>query len=171
MSFKAWKIAPLGLAGALMATAALAAPTARQTELAHRYIAATHMERTMDATMKAMTPGMLANMPKGTAAEEARKAAVMEAMPEVMSDMMHKMVARLEPVVAEIFSEQELTDLVAFYESPTGRSLIAKSPELAARMAPIMRDLVPEMQAELKAKVCAKVDCSTSTPSSAAKPS
>lgn len=171
MSAKTLQGLSLGLAVSLLATAAFAAPTAKQVELAHRYIVATHMERTMDATMKAMMPGMLADIPKGTAAEEARRAAVMDAMPEVMGDMMRKMVVRLEPIVAETFTEQELADLVAFYEGPTGQSLIAKSPALAARMGPMMRELVPEMQAELKAKVCAKIDCSAAVPPTAAKPS
>ena len=170
MFAKVSKTISLGLAGALMATAALAAPTARQTELAHRYIAAVHMERTMDATMKAMMPTMLAGIPQGSEVQEARRKAVMEVLPQVMSEMMSKMLARMEPIVAETFTEQELSDLVKFYESPTGQAVVDKTPQLAMRMAPVMRELMPEMTKELMAKVCARSDC-TSDQKAAAKPS
>jgi hypothetical protein len=160
----------LGLAGALMATAALAAPTAKQTELAHRYIAAVHMDRTMDATMKAMMPSMLAAVPQGGAAQEARRKAVTEVLPDVMHDMMSKMMSRMEPIVAETFTELELADLVKFYESPTGQAVVDKTPQLAIRMAPMMRELMPEMTKDLMAKVCARADCSAD-PKAAPKPS
>ena len=170
MFVKAARTISLGLAGALMATAALAAPTAKQTELAHRYIAAVHMDRTMDATMKAMMPTMLASIPPGGEAQEARRKAVTEVLPEVMHEMMGKMMARMEPIVAETFTEQELADLVKFYESPTGQAVVDKTPQLAMRMAPMMRELMPEMTKDLMAKVCAKSDC-TSNQKAAAKPS
>jgi hypothetical protein len=170
MFAKAARTILLGLAGALMAATALAAPSARQTELAHRYIAAVHMDRNMDATMKAMMPTMLAGIPQGDAAQEARRRAVAEVLPQVMSEMMSKMLTRMEPIVAETFSENELADLVKFYESPTGQAVIDKTPQLAMRMAPLMRELMPEMTKELMAKVCAKTDC-TADPKAAAKPS
>jgi hypothetical protein len=160
MFAKISKTISLGLAGALMATAALAAPTTRQTELAHRYVLAVHMDRTMDATMKAMLPGMLAAIPQATAAQEARRKAVTEVMPQVMHDMMATMMARMEPIVAETFTEQELADLVKFYEGPTGQAVVDKTPQLATRMAPMMRELMPEMTRDLMTKVCAKTDCS-----------
>jgi hypothetical protein len=170
MFAKAARTISLGLAGALMATAALAAPTPKQTELAHRYIAAVHMDRNMDATMKAMMPTMLAGIPQGDAAQEARRKAVTEVLPQVMSEMMSKMLDRMEPIVAETFSEKELADLVKFYESPTGQAVVDKTPQLAMRMAPMMRELMPEMTKELMAKVCAKTDC-TADQKTAVKPS
>lgn len=160
--------AAIGLAAMLCASAAGAAPTAKQTELAHRYIQATHMERMMSATMKTMAPAMLANIPKGTEAEEARRKVVMEVLPDVMNGMMAKMMVQMEPIVAETFSEKELTDLVAFYESPTGQAVVEKTPQMAARMMPMMATLMPEMTKELKAKVCAKTDC-TAAPNAASK--
>ena len=167
------KTLSLGLAGALFASAALAqtAATPRQIELAHRYIAAVHMDKTMDATMKTMMPAMLANLPKGDAAQTARQQVMVEVATEVTHNMMAKMVARMEPIIAETFTEKELSDLVAFYEGPSGQSLIAKTPQMAAKMAPLMRDLIPEMQAEMKTKLCARIDCTADQKAAAPKPS
>ena len=113
----------------------------------------------MDATMKAMTPGMLATMPKGSGADETRRQIVMDALPEVMSHMLVKLNAQMEPIVADTFSEKELTDLVAFYESPTGQAVVEKTPQMAARLMPVMISLMPEITKELMTKVCAKTEC------------
>ncbi len=158
----------MALAAALMASAAMAqpAPSARQIELAHRYIAAVHMDRTVDATMKAMLPGMLANLPKGDAIQAERQQVTVEVVTEVTRNMMAKMVSRMEPIIAETFTEKELEGLVAFYEGPTGQSLIAKSPQIAAKLTPLMKDLVPEMQGEIAAKLCMRIAC-TATPKAA----
>jgi hypothetical protein len=153
------------LAGVLMASPVLAqpAPSPRQIELAHRYIAAVHMDRTVDATMKAMLPGMLASLPKGDAIQAERQQVTVEVVSEVTRNMMSKMVVRMEPIIAETFTEKELEGLVNFYEGPIGQSLIAKSPQIAAKLTPLMKDLVPEMQGEIAAKLCMRIAC-TATP-------
>ena len=171
MSARSGKFAALGLAAALFATAAVAqpasppsapaaAPSARQIELAHRYMQAINMDKTMAGMMKNMLPAMLAKMPMNPNVTDAQRQAITEVTTEVTTEMMHKLFAGMEPIMAETFSEQELADLVAFYESPTGRAVMAKTPQMMARLAPLMADLMPAMQAEMRTKLCAKIDCS-----------
>jgi len=65
------------------------------------------------------------------------------------------------------FTEQELRDLVAFYESPLGKKVIAKMPELTARSAqltqeklesavPEVNKLLSDMSAELDPQAAKK---------------
>ena len=71
---------------------------------------------------------------------------------------------KLEPgmvqTYASVYSEQELRDLVEFYESPLGQKFIRKMPELMTATMQLtqdmMQDFVPrvqEIQAELQAEL------------------
>lgn len=55
---------------------------------------------------------------------------------------------------AEVLTEQELKDLIAFYESPSGRAYVEKVPELMKRSANItqtrMASVVPQVQELVK---------------------
>lgn len=143
----------MALAGAANAQAA---PSARQLELAQRYVAAIQMERTIDASMDAVLPSLRAS---GGQLPSEKQEAVLAAARDVTKDMMMKLTAGMAPILAEVFTEKELEDLVAFYEGPTGRSMIDKSPLLAAKMGPMMRDMVPQMQAQLIERICKITDC------------
>lgn len=155
----------------LASGSASAAPSAKQLELAHRYIAAAHMDRTLDQTLKALMPAMLASAPKNDKLSDKDRQMLVDVTMEVTRDMMGKMIARMEPVIADTFSEDELQGLVTFYESPTGQALIAKTPQLAAKMSPVMKDLIPETQAEMVQKICARMDCSAAQKAAGGKPS
>jgi hypothetical protein len=62
------------------------------------------------------------------------------------------------------FSQQELEGLVAFYEGPTGQAMMAKMPALMAELAPSMAELTLELTADLRKRICARVDCSKINP-------
>ncbi|MES2896610.1 MAG: DUF2059 domain-containing protein [Pseudomonadota bacterium] len=145
----------LALALAVIAAPASAEPTARQLELAKRYVAATssakRLEATFAATMTAVMP-----IPGSDEAQQKR-------MARVMSDIMIKMTSRLAekmaPVMADTFTEAELEAIVAFYEGPAGKSLLDKTPEISAKLAPAMREITPEMFAEVAARRCEIITC------------
>ncbi len=146
-------LAAMSLAGAANAQAA---PSARQLELAQRYVVAIRMERTFDAGMDAMLPTLKAGNSKVSGE---KFDAIMAAMSEVTKSMVGEMSVRMAPVLAEVFTERELEELVAFYEGPTGRAVIDKSPQLAAKMAPLMQEIMPQMQAQMAERVCKITDC------------
>ena len=178
MSRKSGILLSLGLAATLFATAAVAqtppsapAPSARQVELAHRYIQAVHMDQMMDGMMKQMMPAIMAGAPKDSSLTEAQRQAISDVSIEVTRELMSKVMARMEPVMAETFSEKELSDLVAFYEGPTGQSMLAKMPVMMGKIAPMMADLMPQMQSEMRTKICARIDCAGAGKAAASKPS
>jgi len=148
----------------LVGTASLAAeptkpPTPRQLELAHRYIELIHIDKTYGETMRALGPSILASMPKEAGADPVLQQKVLDAVNEAASDFMITIVKKMEPIMAEIYSEEELSDLVAFYQSKSGRALVDKQPLIVAKMGPLMQEIMPQFQASLKNKVCARVDC------------
>ena len=57
-------------------------------------------------------------------------------------------------VYSEVYTEQELKDLTAFYQTPAGRKFIEKMPELQARTMEIMQkrmaEIMPAMLAAMK---------------------
>jgi len=61
---------------------------------------------------------------------------------------------KLKPAYVELFSaaytESELDDIIAFYKSPTGRSMVAKNPLLMTKAAEIMQQRMAEAQPELQ---------------------
>lgn len=173
MRFNGQVLAAVGATLVLAATPAVAEPppqpladqeaafaTPRALQLTRRYFAAMKMENTMMATVVAVMPQMMArlarNNPKMT---EAEKTAVVEAAAQSSQAMIARMMDKMAPIFAQSFTEQELQDLVNFYESPTGQALVAKTPAFAARMNPTLNQLMPEMMADMQTRLCAKVVC------------
>src|SRR5215216_1929329 len=119
-----------GLSLALFASQAWAAPTQHQLDLAKRYMTATHLLETVDNSMRALRPMLMGQLGSQLTAEQSK--VLNEAMDVSYKRFLDTYFARVEPIFAETFSERELTELVAFYESPTGQSLIAKTPQIQA---------------------------------------
>jgi hypothetical protein len=152
-----------------VAAATDAAVMARKEALVRRYFVAVNIDKTMDAMMKSMAPAMFEQMRKSNPSITAETSkAVSDATIEAMAEIEPKYMSLLVDIYADAFTEDELTQLVDFYESPVGRSVTAKTPALAPKVTQVMVTLMPEIQASIKAKTCAKIACptekSTTTP-------
>ncbi|MDP3174827.1 MAG: DUF2059 domain-containing protein [Phenylobacterium sp.] len=148
------------------ATAGQAQPSARSLDLTRRYFLAMHMDRTMHATIRAMAPVVVERMAKANPAmTPAQRQAIVDVAGESSQAMVARMMDRLTPIFATTFTEKELEDLVAFYESPTGQALVAKSPTFSAKMAPAMKELMPTMKADMETRLCARLTCAPKTAS------
>lgn len=129
-------------------------------ELAKRYMAATHMERTMDQAMAVMMPIMRAQMEKSLSKLSAeQRATIYGIVDETMQDFTKQSVAKIQvrmpPILARTFTEHELEEIVAFYESPTGQTALAKGPAMMAEIMPIMMEDAAKIEAQMLAKLCA----------------
>jgi hypothetical protein len=147
--------------GAGPSAPAAAKPSAKSLELAQRMVAAVHMEATFSKMLESMLPVMseqVARSNPGLTAEQRR--AIQEATLEASPAMMRSLIARAIPIYAEVYTEDELTSIVAFYEAPAGQAMVAKIPQVSAKLAPSLRDVMPEFQAEMMVRLCAKIDCS-----------
>jgi len=148
---------------ALSAAPALAgdpAPSARNLELARQLFEAMHMERTMAGVTAAMAPTMRRQLeaaaPQMTSQQQA---AIAQVTNELMQEMTRRLTAEMTPVYASTFTEKELTEVLAFYRSPTGQSMLEKTPLVMAKLQPTMTAIMPEMMSRMRQKLCAELGC------------
>lgn len=167
--------AGLSVAGALFAAAPAVcaeapAPNAHSMELARTLFTEMHMEQLMGNMIHQMAPAIVEQSRKRNPQLSAADAqAISDAMAAAMDDLMKKVTERSIPLYASTFTEKELQDLVNFYDTPSGKALLAKMPVLMSKMGPMMTELMPEMMADVNKRVCSKIDCSKSAAAAAPK--
>lgn len=126
--------------------------------LAQRYFEVIHYDQLLKQTMAGMVPMMTEAMRKQSPNLTTEQSRIIT---EVVVESSQEMVGRLkEPMIdamADVFSEQELRDLVGFYESASGQALLAKSPELSKRLLAQMPEIMGDMQGQVRQKVCARL--------------
>ena len=81
-------------------------------------------------------------------------------LPREMTSLMTNLVDGLVPVYADRFTAEELAALVAFHETPLGRSIAQKQVEIGMDQALAMEVAVLQFQADLMRKFCTEFDCS-----------
>ncbi len=154
--------APLAHAADAPAPASTApASSPAKVALVKRYLAAININQTMSTMMTSLMPMLMEQQRQqhpGMTEAQAKIASdvVLDAM---NTDFMPKYMDRVTELYAEVFTEEELTKLVEFYESPVGRSVTAKTPTLIPRVTRVMGEMMPDFQADIVAKMCAKIDC------------
>lgn len=139
-------------------------PSAHALDLARRLMKAMQIEAQVDTALQHMLP-ITTDSPAFKAMPSEARTLVLDTVREVMRDTLTpKLVARMTPEYAKALSEADLEAAVAFYESPAGQSILAKTPQLMQASASAVRDLMPEAQAEVMRRVCEKVDCKGEKP-------
>ena len=82
-----------------------------------------------------------------------------------LTQAMQRYFAEIVPVVADIYTEDELEALVTFKETPVGRSIAGKDLEFGMRAEQIVSPLIHEAMTGLMTKYCARFDCEAPTAS------
>ncbi|MBO9559538.1 MAG: DUF2059 domain-containing protein [Caulobacter sp.] len=150
------------------AAASTATPETRA--LAERYFDAIHYDKLLDQMMGQMVPMMMQTMRKQAPnVTDEQSQLISDIVLDSTREMTHKMKAPMIDAMAEVFTEQELRDLVTFYEGPSGQALIVKTPELTQRMMGQVPALAAEMQSKMMQKLCAKISCATPAAAAAGK--
>lgn len=157
-----WLIVGAVLAAPLVAGAQAPSPAPaagsqeRRVELARRLLVATDAQGTMRRLMSTMADGFSRGMATGGDGTEISK--ILE---QVMREELSSFGARTMPLMADIyadtFDEQELRDLLAFYESPAGRKMVEKLPELSRRSQAAAAPFVPVMQRQMVSKLFTRI--------------
>jgi hypothetical protein len=142
------------------AQAADAAPSAERLALARQVIAASGMDASMTAMIRKMSAQITAMDGKNlTADRQAKLKAIGEAEGDVLARLEPQIVDNVTTGYARSFTEGELRDMVAFYQSPSGRSMVAKLPQFTQRLMTDMIALGPQMRRDIWREVCAKTAC------------
>jgi len=123
--------------------------------LAREAIAAMHADKMLDgmgAQMKQMASQMAGNTVPPDATPEQRKL-FDEFQGKVMDLSMQSakgMIAQMDQIYAQVYSEAELKAMKAFFLSPEGQSMTAKQPQVMQHMMPLLqgmqRDIVGKVQ-------------------------
>ena len=143
-----------GLCVAATAFAEAPSKVDAKTDLAMQLMAVTNLDRTMQQ-MAVQVQAMMekqfesyGSCPASSAVVHEMSAKIGEKVTGVLkSDAMKVDIAS---VYAEVFSEDELRETIAFYKSPLGRKLLERMPDLMQKSMQIsqdrMREVMPEMQ-------------------------
>ncbi len=147
------KILTLLLALLAFVLSARAEDNSAKLALAREAISAMQADKMFDslaAQMKQMV-GQTTPMPANLT--PAQKELYTTFMGKVMDLSMNEakgMISKMDVVYADIYTEQELKAMVAFFKSPEGTSMMAKQPQAMARIMPLVQEmqqrLMPEMQ-------------------------
>lgn len=127
--------------------------------LVRRYFVVIQFEKLMNVTMESMTGSILADSGLPEDKYEIVEGAVLEAFAVVMPQMIEANVA----LYAEAFTLEELEGLVAFYESPIGRSVMVKAVVLSRSSGELLSRFQPIMEEEMMRRLCARIECPAET--------
>ena len=144
--------------GALAQDKSTAAPAnAAKQALAREVIAAMHADKMFDgmaAQMKQMAVQMAA-VPAGVTPEQRQKFEVLQGRIMDLSMKSAKdILLMMDVVYADVYNEEELLAMKSFFGSPAGQSMLAKQPQIMAKLMPLMQ----EMQRDLFPKVKQLID-------------
>ena len=139
------------------------APSARKLELARQLVQISDLKTNMTSAMRSMAAQFAA---QGNGNLSPERQAKLKAAAEAEADVLPKMVPRIEEAMvqgyARNFTEDELSAALAFYQSPAGRAIVAKTPLLMQGVMVEMVRLMPELRREMGDEICAKTTCTAS---------
>lgn len=120
--------------------------------LAREAIAATQADKMLDSMggmIKQLAIQQAQLPPEATAEQRQKFDAFMSKVMDITMGEAKLMIAQMDAVYAEVYSEAELKAMVAFFRSPEGQSMLAKQPHVMAKIMP----LAQQMQQKLLPKI------------------
>jgi uncharacterized protein len=136
-------------------------PSARQMALSRRYIEL--MQSDQLSVMIRSAIEMSVNTEPGAADMPTEdREFLLDLVTELTTDLMPQMFDRMVPVYAQVFSEEELLALIAFYDSEMGRSILEKTYSSMPEANAAMMEVMPQLFEKMAARMCAHYGCDTS---------
>ncbi len=127
--------------------------TPEKIELTHKLLAIMDINKMLknmvDGSMQ-MTAQSLHDTP-GMSDDDIKDALGMET--DILNKYLPKMVDAMAQVYPKVFTKQELEDMVAFYETPTGKAVLQKMPLVMQEAGPVMQPVMVEMKNDMLARM------------------
>jgi hypothetical protein len=138
----------------LALVSSLGAAEPSQLELASKVIKATQFDRIFDQMGNQMqqmaAQSMNLSSPNLTPAQKEAATKTMGEVMKLSTDAAKNMLEKVDVIYAEVYSEAELKAMLAFFESPEGKSMMQKQPQIIQRMTPLIqgmqKELLPKIQ-------------------------
>jgi hypothetical protein len=142
-------VAALALAAAIpgAAFAQTQEPSPHRLDLAHQLVEASGVDATVGAQLRTIISGLI-NQRLGANAPGQQK--IIERFVAILTP---KLIDRFTTVYAGVYTEQEMTDILAFYKSPAGQAMVAKQPEAVAKVGQAGASLGPDIEAAFRQAV------------------
>ncbi|MBI2513946.1 MAG: DUF2059 domain-containing protein [Opitutae bacterium] len=170
--------APQAAPAAPAPTVAAPAVDAAKLALAREVIAAMQADKMLDrmtAQMKQMAMQMTALPSDTPPAKRAKAEALSNKIMDLSMEAAKGMIAKMDALYAEVYSEAELKAMKAFFASPEGQSMLAKQPQVMQRVMPLAQamqtELMPKIQQlvqQAQAEEAAEAAAATETPAAKA---
>jgi len=170
----------LALVAATLGSPPLLAQEARPTETSVRHVlAAAHLDTILDSYSTQIETSLRAGMQHELAGQtlNAEQRTIMNQMQDKMVALMREEMdwKRMEPQIMELyrntFTQREVNGMLAWYTSPTGKSVVAKVPLVTQQMADYaqerVQDVVPRLM-QLQKDTVAQLKAAASPPAEAA---
>ncbi len=161
--------APQAAPAAPAPTASAANPA--KLALAREAIAAMQADKMFDgmaAQMKQMAT-QFSPLPADATPEQRQKAEELQGkILDLAMTEAKVMIGKMDAIYANVYSEAELQAMVSFFKSPEGQSMIAKQPQVAAQIMPLVQEmqqsLMPKMQKLIEETKATKASATPATP-------
>jgi hypothetical protein len=129
--------------------------------LAERYLVDIGYDRTLDRVVareisKGLDAGYKSLEAEAPVAPAAMKSELYRATLDSVRSFMPQIKVRLVRILSSEYSQEELQALVDFYETPVGRSITAKSVDLAQAAGRAVIDLTPRLRTDIIRRFCAR---------------
>ncbi|MBB4083554.1 DUF2059 domain-containing protein [Brevundimonas lenta] len=159
-------------AAALLATAAIpatasaaveppqaaTAPSTRQLDLSRRYISLM-MSDQFESVIHEMLGDEFDNDSSARNLPEEDRRMIIDLTAELTTDMVPQMIEAMVPAYAAAFTEEELVALIAFYETPLGRSIAEKTITVMPEANRAIMSVIPQMLDKLATRMCQRYRC------------
>lgn len=88
-----------------------------------------------------------------------QREALVSSAAEAMDEAMPVMVDEAARITARTFTDAQLKEMIAFYETDSGKAITAKSPVMPPMANQLVLSFAPIIRADAVVRTCAKVDC------------
>lgn len=134
------------------------APSPRRMELARQYLDLLMTDQ-FEGVVHEMLGDEFANDSEMQALPDEDRRFILSLTAELTTDMVPQMITEMVPVYAATFTEEELTALVAFFDSPLGRSIAAKSVVVMPEANRAVMSVVPQLLEKMATGMCRHYGC------------
>jgi uncharacterized protein len=162
------RVVKLGLAAAALAAVLVGGPAGAQPAgpvdperlaLAQK-IYAMMGDRTTQTLAGAVKGLLSTSLQADAGGDPARAQALQAALGDSLDQMMPKVLEGTARIMAQDFSAQELRDMLAFYQSPTGQAVLRRMPEVTQQSMQVSLSLLPGFLRTFETSYCRRVACS-----------
>jgi uncharacterized protein len=134
-------------------------PDPERLRLAHALFEAQGGAANITAAVGSLEKVMIDSLAQNNGLTPELRQTVVDALNQTMTRLTPRMVDDSAVIYAQEFTSQQLKDILAFYQSPTGRVLVAKLPEITQMSAQTVRKYTPQIQLDVLRAICAKTAC------------